>query len=76
MYYTRTLEGQQYCSHCRRAAGAAGPPSEADVLDLAQPEEVLLDENLRKVVGGWEVGGWEVGGWGGWAVGLGLWGGS
>jgi hypothetical protein len=56
-YYSRTREGQQYRVHCRRRVPpSAGPPSESDALDLSQPEEVLLDENARKV-GGW-AGGW------------------
>lgn len=49
-YYTRTQEGQQYKIHCRRAVPAgAGPPTEADIMDEALPEEVLLDENHRRV---------------------------
>jgi oligopeptidase B len=45
-YYTRTVEGQQYSIHCRRAvaAGEVDPPSTADGGPLAG-EEVLLDGN-------------------------------
>lgn len=62
MYYSRTLEGQQYRVHCRRKLPAdAPPPTENDVLDESVPEEVLLDENAEAtkwpfyVVGGFEV---------------------
>eukprot|EP00887_Chlorella_sp_A99_P007435 scaffold2.g7435.t1 len=42
-YYTRTLEGQQYAVHCRRAVpAAAGPPSEADIMDESVPGAPLL----------------------------------
>lgn len=52
-YYTRTEEGQQYKSHCRRLVpSTAGPATERDALDPQQPEEVLLDENKRKEEGG------------------------
>jgi oligopeptidase B len=51
-YYTRTEEGQQYKLHCRRPVPAsAGAASEADALDAALAEEVLLDENARKAAG-------------------------
>ncbi|PSC70317.1 Protease 2 [Micractinium conductrix] len=60
-YYTRTLEGQQYAVHCRRALSAcAAPPTEADAMDESVPEEVLLDENEEAkrhkfyMVGGFE----------------------
>lgn len=37
-YYTRTLEGQQYAVHCRRALSAcAAPPTEADAMDESVP---------------------------------------
>lgn len=55
-YYSRTEEGQQYRTHCRRALPANAPPqSEADAPREgagAPPEEVLLDENARKAEGG------------------------
>ncbi|MFI5489515.1 S9 family peptidase [Micromonospora echinaurantiaca] len=46
-YYTRTVEGQQYGVHCRRAvrAGESEPPVSADGAPL-DGEEVLLDGNL------------------------------
>ncbi|MEU3452566.1 S9 family peptidase [Micromonospora sp. NPDC006766] len=46
-YYTRTVEGQQYGVHCRRAvhAGETAPPISADGAPL-DGEEVLLDGNL------------------------------
>lgn len=50
-YYTRQETGKQYAIHCRRkvpAAMEAAGPSEADVVDESVPEEVLLDENVRK----------------------------
>ncbi len=47
-YYSRTVEGQQYAIHCRRAAvpGEVDPPStvEAEPID---GEEVLLDGNAE-----------------------------
>ena len=45
-YYTRTVEGQQYGIHCRRAVrpGEVDPPSTADGAPL-DGEEVLLDGN-------------------------------
>jgi oligopeptidase B len=45
-YYTRTVEGQQYGIHCRRAVrpGEVDPPSTADGTPL-DGEEVLLDGN-------------------------------
>lgn len=45
-YYTRTVEGQQYGVHCRRAvrAGEQVPPVSADGAPL-DGEEVLLDGN-------------------------------
>jgi oligopeptidase B len=45
-YYTRTVEGQQYALHCRRAARPddTGPPLAADGQPLPG-EEVLLDAN-------------------------------
>ncbi len=45
-YYTRTVEGQQYALHCRRAVRPddAGPPIAADGQALPG-EEVLLDAN-------------------------------
>jgi oligopeptidase B len=45
-YYTRTVEGQQYPIHCRRAvaAGEVDPPGTADGSPLPG-EEVLLDGN-------------------------------
>ncbi|MEH1123902.1 S9 family peptidase [Micromonospora sp. CPCC 206061] len=45
-YYTRTVEGQQYGIHCRRAVRAdeSAPPSTADGAPL-DGEEVLLDGN-------------------------------
>jgi oligopeptidase B len=47
-YYTRTVEGQQYAIHCRRAVaeGESAPP----VTDGASPlegEEILLDGNAE-----------------------------
>ncbi|TDC82044.1 S9 family peptidase [Micromonospora sp. KC606] len=46
-YYTRTVEGQQYGVHCRRAArlGETTPPVSADGAPL-DGEEVLLDGNV------------------------------
>ncbi|MGN9889486.1 S9 family peptidase [Micromonospora sp. L31] len=46
-YYTRTVEGQQYGVHCRRAVrdGETAPPVSADGAPL-DGEEVLLDGNL------------------------------
>ncbi|PZF88443.1 S9 family peptidase [Micromonospora deserti] len=46
-YYTRTVEGQQYGVHCRRAVrpGETDPPVSADGAPL-DGEEVLLDGNL------------------------------
>ncbi|SCG70936.1 S9 family peptidase [Micromonospora halophytica] len=46
-YYTRTIEGQQYGVHCRRAVrdGETTPPVSADGAPL-DGEEVLLDGNL------------------------------
>jgi len=45
-YYTRTVEGQQYAIHCRRAVrpGETDPPEPADGGPL-DGEEVLLDGN-------------------------------
>ncbi|MEU4397857.1 S9 family peptidase [Micromonospora orduensis] len=45
-YYTRTIEGQQYGVHCRRAVrdGETDPPVSADGAPL-DGEEVLLDGN-------------------------------
>jgi oligopeptidase B len=45
-YYTRTVEGQQYAVHCRRAVrpGETGPPMSEDGAPL-DDEEVLLDGN-------------------------------
>jgi oligopeptidase B len=45
-YYTRTVEGQQYGIHCRRAVaeGETAPPATGDGAPLAG-EEVLLDGN-------------------------------
>jgi oligopeptidase B len=45
-YYTRTVQGQQYRIHCRRAcaAGETEPPSAADGRPL-DGEQVLLDGN-------------------------------
>ena len=48
-YYTKTLEGQQYTVHCRRAIpGGAGPGHTDEVMETGSgvpAEEVLLDEN-------------------------------
>jgi oligopeptidase B len=46
-YYSRTVEGQQYPIHCRRAVGLGevDPPIPADGAPLAG-EEVLLDGNV------------------------------
>ncbi|MGK5737430.1 S9 family peptidase [Micromonospora sp. URMC 103] len=46
-YYTRTVEGQQYGVHCRRAVrdGETEPPVSSDGAPL-DGEEVLLDGNL------------------------------
>ncbi|MBY8871978.1 S9 family peptidase [Micromonospora sp. PLK6-60] len=46
-YYTRTVEGQQYGVHCRRAVrdGETDPPMSTDGAPL-DGEEVLLDGNL------------------------------
>ncbi|MBB5829477.1 S9 family peptidase [Micromonospora carbonacea] len=46
-YYTRTVEGQQYGVHCRRAVrdGETDPPVSVDGAPL-DGEEVLLDGNL------------------------------
>jgi len=50
-YYTKTLEGQQYTVHCRRAIpGGAGPGDVDEVMETrngAPEEEILLDENLE-----------------------------
>jgi oligopeptidase B len=45
-YYSRTVEGQQYALHCRRAVrpGDAGPPLTGDGGPL-DGEEILLDGN-------------------------------
>jgi oligopeptidase B len=45
-YYTRTVEGQQYGIHCRRAVrdGETDPPIPADGAPL-EGEEILLDGN-------------------------------
>jgi oligopeptidase B len=45
-YYARTIEGQQYAVHCRRAVQPddAGPPISADGSPL-DGEEILLDGN-------------------------------
>jgi oligopeptidase B len=45
-YYSRTVEGQQYALHCRRAVrpGDTGPPLTADGGPL-DGEEILLDGN-------------------------------
>ena len=45
-YYTRTVEGQQYGIHCRRAVrdGETDPPMPADGAPL-EGEEILLDGN-------------------------------
>ncbi|BCJ59113.1 S9 family peptidase [Micromonospora endophytica] len=45
-YYTRTVAGQQYGVHCRRAvrAGEVAPPVSADGAPL-EGEEILLDGN-------------------------------
>jgi oligopeptidase B len=47
-YYTRTVEGQQYGIHCRRAVapGETAPPSTGDGSPLPG-EVVLLDENAE-----------------------------
>jgi oligopeptidase B len=47
-YYTRTVEGQQYAIHCRRAVepGETDPPSTADGSPLPG-EQVLLDGNVE-----------------------------
>lgn len=46
-YYVRTVEGQQYAIHCRRAVrpGEVDPPSTEDGRPL-DGEEILLDENV------------------------------
>jgi hypothetical protein len=50
-YYTRTLEGQQYGVHCRRAIVAGAGPGHVDEVmntgDEAPREEILLDENVE-----------------------------
>jgi len=47
-YYTRTVQGQQYGIHCRRAVepGETAPPSTGDGSALPG-EQVLLDENVE-----------------------------
>ena len=47
-YYTRTVEGQQYGIHCRRAVapGETDPPSTEDGSPLPG-EEILLDGNVE-----------------------------
>src|SRR5829696_3115313 len=47
-YYTRTVEGQQYGIHCRRAVVEAetAPPATEDGLPL-EGEEILLDGNAE-----------------------------
>jgi hypothetical protein len=37
--------------HCRRKVPNSEQPTETDVMDESVPEEVLLDENLRKEQG-------------------------
>jgi len=45
-YYSRTLKDTQYRVRCRRRVPpGAGAPAAAEEMDLAQPEEILLDEN-------------------------------
>ncbi|KAL2938988.1 Protease 2 [Bienertia sinuspersici] len=50
-YYKRTLEGEEYVQHCRRAAAVnVGPLSVHDTLPTgpdAPPEHVILDENVK-----------------------------
>lgn len=49
-YYWRIEEGANYKIHCRRAIGAS-VHDENEVMDLSQPEEILLDENQRHADG-------------------------
>jgi oligopeptidase B len=49
-YYWRLEEGANYKIHCRRKVGAS-VHDENETMDLAQPEEILLDENLRHADG-------------------------
>ena len=45
-YYTVRGEGSQYGRICRRPVADPGAePSEHDAMDLAQPEQVLLDQD-------------------------------
>ncbi|XP_024534049.1 uncharacterized protein LOC9637936 [Selaginella moellendorffii] len=47
-YYEKELEGKQYKVHCRRKIpGGEGPGSIDEIMDEAQEEEVLLDENEK-----------------------------
>ncbi len=43
-YYSRTVEGDQYAIHCRRAVSDDGSVDDADG---AGPEQILLDENIE-----------------------------
>ena len=52
-YYSRHSIGKQYRRFCRRRIDdPAALPTEHDVMNLAQPEEVLLDVNELAGVGG------------------------
>ena len=44
-YYSRTREGLQYGSHCRRERRGPDEPA-AGALDSAAPEQVVIDENV------------------------------
>lgn len=50
-YYKRTLQGKEYVQHCRRLVeNGATVPSVHDIMPTgpgAQPEHVILDENLK-----------------------------
>ena len=47
-YYWKLEEGKQYKVHCRRKVGPQSVHDENEVMDLSEPEEILLDENKRQ----------------------------
>jgi oligopeptidase B len=44
-YYTRTIEGREYATHCRRPAGAAAPPDPLAAPGSPADETIVLDES-------------------------------
>ena len=44
-YFTRTIEGMQYDTHCRRPAGTPGSPDPFAAPGTEPGEQVVLDEN-------------------------------